>query len=331
MKKKIIKKGFTLIELVVVIAVVAILTAVSVGTYFGVTKSANESKLTTEAKAILTHLKLVSLSPDSKSSSFNEDGLEIYNFNTFKYELCSSIGKEYEIIPMREEFDFELSTIRFLKLNSSEYYNTFDYFSNEVKDVFIRVNVQDSSSKILNFEDRNINIEFPPYYEINEDIIFSTDLDEDNAHLVANYGFEECSNNLISNENNSFKDSLNAYPNLSFLDYRHVQSKRINNGVIQFSGGDPKKDDFAYLVFSVPEDVDFMILTIGTYNNNQSFNNFCFSLNNVKLPRLIQFTPLTYNYLKIKVETKSIKHFILSTTTECRTGSLGAIEFYKRY
>ena len=43
------KKGFTLVELVVVIAVIAILAAVSVGAYFGVTESANNSKAEQEA------------------------------------------------------------------------------------------------------------------------------------------------------------------------------------------------------------------------------------------------------------------------------------------
>ena len=41
--KKAIKKGFTLVELVVVIAVIAILAATSVGIYFGMLESANRS------------------------------------------------------------------------------------------------------------------------------------------------------------------------------------------------------------------------------------------------------------------------------------------------
>ena len=45
-----VKKGFTLVELVVVIAVIAVLAAVSVGAYFGITESANHSKSEQEAK-----------------------------------------------------------------------------------------------------------------------------------------------------------------------------------------------------------------------------------------------------------------------------------------
>ena len=43
------KKGLTLIELVVTIAVVAILTGAAVGTYFGVTESSKHSRAETEA------------------------------------------------------------------------------------------------------------------------------------------------------------------------------------------------------------------------------------------------------------------------------------------
>ena len=44
------KKGFTIVELVIVIAVIAILAAVLIPTFAGVTKKANESKALQEAK-----------------------------------------------------------------------------------------------------------------------------------------------------------------------------------------------------------------------------------------------------------------------------------------
>mgnify|MGYP003310294506 CR=1 FL=1 len=55
------KKGFTLVELVVVIAVIAILAAVSVGAYFGVTESANNSRAEQEAKQAYTQLQTKTL------------------------------------------------------------------------------------------------------------------------------------------------------------------------------------------------------------------------------------------------------------------------------
>lgn len=46
-----IKKGFTLVELVVVIAIIAILSGVSVAVYVGVTNNAKKSVLTSEASS----------------------------------------------------------------------------------------------------------------------------------------------------------------------------------------------------------------------------------------------------------------------------------------
>ena len=77
-KRKCFKKGFTLVELVVVIAVIAILAAVSVGAYFGVTNSANESKLRTEGKAVLDSVRIVAL--EGKGNyTYEIDGLYIKN------------------------------------------------------------------------------------------------------------------------------------------------------------------------------------------------------------------------------------------------------------
>lgn len=65
MSKKIskkLKKAFTLVELVIVIAIIAILTSVSVVTYFGVTSSAKKSVLTEEATSLKKELQAVSAS-----------------------------------------------------------------------------------------------------------------------------------------------------------------------------------------------------------------------------------------------------------------------------
>lgn len=60
--KKLLKKAFTLVELVIVIAIIAILTSVSVVTYFGVTNSARKSVLTEEATSLKKELQVVSAS-----------------------------------------------------------------------------------------------------------------------------------------------------------------------------------------------------------------------------------------------------------------------------
>lgn len=57
-----LKKAFTLVELVIVMAIIAILTSVSIVTYFGVTNSARKSVLTEEATSLKKELQAVSAS-----------------------------------------------------------------------------------------------------------------------------------------------------------------------------------------------------------------------------------------------------------------------------
>ena len=97
-KKHIFKKGFTLVELVVVIAVIAILASVSVGAYFGVTNSAVESKLNSESKAILDSIRISALD-ESDNFTLNKDGFSIKNAakpkQKFNYELNLLTGINY--------------------------------------------------------------------------------------------------------------------------------------------------------------------------------------------------------------------------------------------
>ena len=91
------KRGFTLVELVVVIAVIAILAAVSVGAYFGVTESANNSRLEQETKALQTALKTISLG-SHENQSLSIDGLRVTNIDKFESDLEEATGGEYEVL-----------------------------------------------------------------------------------------------------------------------------------------------------------------------------------------------------------------------------------------
>ena len=80
-----VKKGFTLVELVVVIAVIAVLAAVSVGAYFGITESANHSKSEQEAKQAYTQLQTktlagLNLGNSGTSVSLTKDCLSFNGF-----------------------------------------------------------------------------------------------------------------------------------------------------------------------------------------------------------------------------------------------------------
>ena len=91
------KRGFTLVELVVVIAVIAVLAAVSVGAYFGITESANKSKLEQEARGILNNIQLISNGNDS-NSYMDKDGVHIKDINAYEARLNEMSGMTYDVV-----------------------------------------------------------------------------------------------------------------------------------------------------------------------------------------------------------------------------------------
>lgn len=89
MKKfsKKLKKGFTLVELVVVIAIIAILSAASVATYFGVTESARKSTSKSNAQQVAQLIYVEALSElDDSPINFGTAGLVL------TYEVGSENG-----------------------------------------------------------------------------------------------------------------------------------------------------------------------------------------------------------------------------------------------
>ena len=98
--KKRIKKGFTLVELVVVIAVIAILAAVSIGAYFGITDSANRSadeQAVTQMNTMLETYEILNGKVDDVEEAkdiFEDNGLTdytpFYGKNTFYWTYDDS-------------------------------------------------------------------------------------------------------------------------------------------------------------------------------------------------------------------------------------------------
>ena len=90
------KRGFTLVELVVVIAVIAILAAVSVGAYFGITDSANKSKLESEARGVLTNIQLIANGNDS-NAYMDREAVHIKEVDAFERKLDGMSGIDYDV------------------------------------------------------------------------------------------------------------------------------------------------------------------------------------------------------------------------------------------
>ena len=91
------KKGFTLVELVVVIAVIAILAGVSVGAYFGITESAKNSQVEQEAKSVYTSITLIANDPKYEDVTLGTDGLT-FNDEKIDDHLKAVTGIEYTIM-----------------------------------------------------------------------------------------------------------------------------------------------------------------------------------------------------------------------------------------
>ena len=129
------KRGFTLVELVVVIAVIAILAAVSVGAYFGVTESANNSRLEQETKQIHTAIQTVGLKGNS-NHTLSSDGLTVTNIQAFELALEEATGTEMKVVT-EDDFVVTVPTIHLTETytkpqNGPILYKGYEYFNPEI-------------------------------------------------------------------------------------------------------------------------------------------------------------------------------------------------------
>ena len=153
-----LKKGFTLVELVVVIAVIAILAAVSVGAYFGVTESANNSKLEQEAKQVYTAIQTVALAPNDHSS-LSKEGLVITDAGEFETALEDNLGIDVALTDVQDTKDPAKPTIYFVApsitpvLGGSTVYSSFEYYSHEIGGKRAVADVVTGEVDVVNKED----------------------------------------------------------------------------------------------------------------------------------------------------------------------------------
>ena len=140
------KRGFTLVELVVVIAVIAILAAVSVGAYFGVTESANKSKLEQESKQFQTAIQTVAL-VGNENHTLSADGLRVSDIDKFELALEETVGQDIEVLDKDPTYiakqTLVLKTSELVKSEEGApvVYKTFEYYTAEISGKKIAVDV----------------------------------------------------------------------------------------------------------------------------------------------------------------------------------------------
>lgn len=148
MSKKIskkLKKAFTLVELVIVIAIIAILTSVSVVTYFGVTNSARKSVLTEEATSLKKKLQAVSAS----AGTGDYEKLSWSKVNGFTFSTSSETKDVDRLKELLKEDG--------LKGTMEEYSNTKD---NSIKEIiysstnYNKIAIIDTTNWNINYENK---------------------------------------------------------------------------------------------------------------------------------------------------------------------------------
>ena len=180
------KKGFTLVELVVVIAFIAILAAVSVGAYFGVTESANNSRAEQEAKQAYTQLQTKTLAGlDLGGSSkveltkdglvftglYNSDILSVMNGSVFEEQ-----GVNYDVVAATGD----VSTLEGVSENATVY---FFGEKNESSDTVF--------SKYMGYVPANLAKKYVKYIELGNGSFV------DSIALTGNYSEEVLSLNMV--------------------------------------------------------------------------------------------------------------------------------------
>ncbi len=103
--KKTNKKGFTIVELVIVIAVIAILAGVLIPTFTSVTNRAKESAALQKARTAYTAITVYDIDAKQDNVADNEVGENyIINVDGFNFEVANG---ELATVPSTEEYDFD--------------------------------------------------------------------------------------------------------------------------------------------------------------------------------------------------------------------------------
>ena len=218
-KKKLLK-GFTLVELVVTISVIAVLAGVSVGAYFGITDSAKKSKLETEAKQTFDGIRLISLSNQNQNQSLTNEGLKVSkgdtDFKLFEEDLSYAVGIDYDVDDARPNtivgktiiLKENVMTLSLVRSNDYFTFKSFNYYTNEVDGYFANVNML--TGEIIVLPDDYVEEDIPPVDEpeiitFKELVIYKSNykyqyFEGDTIDLTGLKFYEKYSDGTINNE-----------------------------------------------------------------------------------------------------------------------------------
>ena len=87
------KKGFTIVELVIVIAVIAILAGVLIPTFSGIVKNAKESKALQEAQNAYKEAYALAIADGKIAAADGTEGTEVQTVGDYTFTFTGSIDK----------------------------------------------------------------------------------------------------------------------------------------------------------------------------------------------------------------------------------------------
>lgn len=247
--RKLLKKGFTLIELVVVIAVIAVLAGVSVAAYFGVTESANDSQALQESTQV----------QDMYTQWY------IFNADEIKNQAGDKVGKEL----IRFQLD-GYKSISF-DVNSSEsttnFVNTLD---NEIGDLVDNDNKEISFYGYLEnngFNLNKINYSFIKDSENNNEnyLLFLINSNNRYSTFIVQYSYTDGLYGNITETNNTitFKSDFLNWEDDSVNQILETYNKENNTSLVidkHINKNEEELENQGSLEFGVNDDGSFNVV-----------------------------------------------------------------------
>lgn len=225
MINKIIKKAFTLVELVIVIAIIAILAGVSIGTYFIVIDKSNNSRCEQEIRYIYNQIKVSSIN----KLTLNDDGDYVQYKQNIGLEMTQN-DEDFVYHTLKDNYS-EINDLNIVSLDafgsekeyiSSANYNLFMYviYDNEIFILkyigFLSKNLDSKYIKFINLENGELVNDFSGNFIKNNNELKST----------LNFSSYDYSSDFVS----SYSDGNNInYTKIKTIGY---SSKIVNDSVL---------------------------------------------------------------------------------------------------